>query len=719
MKAEQRNRGLISVLALVLALGGCANFLGRSGPEGQGQVRIYLSPGEADPAFPRTLVPAAADFRYTLIFSKEGETLVVKDFSSGASQALDPGNWTVTAQGNWEGNSNADIVIAEGSGAVTVAADTLSLPLTIFLRPRQGGGNGTFEYNIVFDDPGIGEAWLRLVPVNSSSEFHEVKLRGSNSSGSAGTLKAAPGYYRLTLTALKGGQTAGRTEAVQIYSYVSTSKTHNFGTGDFAAHVYLGGTVSLDLGRYPGYTLEKVHVWNTADHSWPSAASAPITNVSTGTSLTGIWELLTGPSVEDRYYLKMELKKAGLSYYSAILDRNIGVEGNGNLSLAATAYGLGIQEGPGGSLSADVSQAFEGETVTLTARASRGYVTEAPVINGGAVSPGGSGSVFTFAMPSGGADIQSLFSPPVAGRMIGYPTSGGGIDTGDNDASLLRTAYVPGAILFPRGADDGSRGIVENSYWIGETEVTYELWSVVRTWAVTGSGAPGAGQYILTDTVTAVNDSYPASWGSPWSGLTWHDMVAWCNALTEWYNAHNGTDEDLELVYYADPGYTVPIRSGELTAFYPDAVAPAGRSALIKPGANGFRLPTDQEWELAARWQGTVPANSNWVELGGYYFTKGNSASGAASSSVEDRDLVVVSGTAEVKTKQPNALGLYDVSGNGTEAYFGGRRMVHYNLELHYQGIGLGGSGSSSNWRIGDNYSYGMSSIRLARTARE
>lgn len=36
---------------------------------------------------------------------------------------------------------------------------------------------------------------------------------------------------------------------------------------------------------------------------------------------------------------------------------------------------------------------------------------------------------------------------------------------------------------------------VSAAYWIGETEVTYQLWATVYTWATSGSGAIGAGQY--------------------------------------------------------------------------------------------------------------------------------------------------------------------------------------------------------------------------------
>jgi hypothetical protein len=94
------------------------------------------------------------------------------------------------------------------------------------------------------------------------------------------------------------------------------------------------------------------------------------------------------------------------------------------------------------------------------------------------------------------------------------------------------------------------------------------------------------------------------------------------------------------------------------------------------PNARGFRLPTSNEWELAARWQGQTDLG-NSVEKNGYYFTKGNSASGAAGPYTDAAATGVVAvflnnhyQTQEVKSKAPNALHLYDMAGNIAELCF-------------------------------------------------
>jgi formylglycine-generating enzyme required for sulfatase activity len=197
----------------------------------------------------------------------------------------------------------------------------------------------------------------------------------------------------------------------------------------------------------------------------------------------------------------------------------------------------------------------------------------------------------------------------------------------------------------------------------------------------------------------------------------------WCNAFTEWYNEQNNTN--LTTVYL-DP-YGNPLREVQ------DDYWPA------KPDATGFRFPTPEEWDLAARWNGSDGTNTVTKTINGINFaeqpikfTKGNSASGAKDwiGNAEETSKVAFceynsggGGRASqfVKMLQPNALGLYDMSGNVAEMVL--RYWEGSNESAVFQGRGgvsasgfLPGGSSFDDLAVGyiNVYRHGL---RLVRTA--
>jgi formylglycine-generating enzyme required for sulfatase activity len=188
------------------------------------------------------------------------------------------------------------------------------------------------------------------------------------------------------------------------------------------------------------------------------------------------------------------------------------------------------------------------------------------------------------------------------------------------------------------GGGDAHRVRV-SAFYMAQNLVTKAEWDEVRTWGLENG-------YSELVAGSGKADNHPVQ------TISWYQMVKWCNARSQ--------KEGLVPVYYTDDAQTTIYKTGDVNV----------TNAQVKWSANGYRLPTEAEWEKAARggksgkrfpWGDTIShKQANYKSASGFSYDLSGAVNGFHPSYTAGGDPF----TSPVGSFAANGYGLYDMAGN-------------------------------------------------------
>jgi hypothetical protein len=479
-----------------------------------------------EPWFPRPPY-----FEYTLTFSTVGKAAVTASLNGNAGDVLlDPGTWTLNIIGTYSGETVAE------SAPVTVTVpdngDLVSVSVTV--HPVLNGAKGTFNSSNIFYSEGLTNVSVVLTPLDvGSAEQSEIVLTYGQ------TISLAPGYYRLSIRAMKGNQLLIRREIVHIYSYTRTEKTYLLTEADFAPAVYLGGTLT---GGIEGYSPTMVIVYEDADCR---------VDIGQGAVSGDAWSM-EAEGTRETLYFKVQLTKDAAGgdhtrvYYSKLIEV-IGISTAGKMDMVLLIEAYTVTFDANGGLFEDgetviTMTAPENETLTLPSaprgeRAFTGWYdvgrlfTAETRVNGDIVLYAGwlleLGDIADYlANAQGGATaddpVQLTLSPDLANK--GWETVLSAVHASDKYVTLdLSGAVMTGTEFAPGYAAAGVTKIVALILPDAAKSINTTFNAFTALGSIIGASVEAVGGYAFSGCAALTSVSLPAAdsiGGYAFSGCT-------------------------------------------------------------------------------------------------------------------------------------------------------------------------------------------------------
>lgn len=196
---------------------------------------------------------------------------------------------------------------------------------------------------------------------------------------------------------------------------------------------------------------------------------------------------------------------------------------------------------------------------------------------------------------------------------------------GDTTPPTGMVAIPAGSFMMGKLGATPGHYVELSPYFMDETEVTKSKWDTVNAWG-------DANGYDIGYAAGKAAD-HPAQ------NMQWHSAVKWCNARSEM--------DGLTPCYRNTDGSV--FKSGNF-------------NGTCDWTANGYRLPTEAQWEFAAHGTGTDNFYP-WLDSNTIDFSRANYCS-PVSGYHPDYTAGGVPYTSPAGTFAPNAYGLYDMAGN-------------------------------------------------------